>query len=77
MGSLLDNFFGSFTNLFLRVAHLATVSESGRNAKFGQDVSLQKKPDGDNQYKNPDAHPISPFLCFLLIQINPSFHILG
>jgi hypothetical protein len=76
MGSLLDNFLGSFISLVLCVAHLATVSESGRDTKFGQDVGLQKKPDGDYQYKNPDTHPISPFL-FFLIQINPSFHIHG
>jgi hypothetical protein len=75
-GLLIDNFFGSFISLVLCVAHLATVSESGRDAKFGQDVGLQKKPDGDDQYKNPDTHPISPFLCFLLVQVNPSFHIL-
>lgn len=46
----------NFRDLLLWVAQLATLSESGRDPEFRQDISLKQKPDSDNQQKPPDPH---------------------
>jgi hypothetical protein len=62
--------------LFLCVAQLATISESGGNPEFWQDIGLQENPAPDNQKENPDTTHISPpswffFLLQLGLQIKP------
>jgi hypothetical protein len=42
--------------MFLRIAQLATISQSGGNPQFWQNVCLEQKPYSHNQKKPPDTH---------------------
>jgi len=53
--------------LFWCVAHLATISESGGNSEFGQDIALQENPYPDNQEKNPDTAHLIPLCRFFFL----------
>jgi len=52
---------------FWRVAHLATISESGGNSEFRKDIGLQENPGPDNQEKNPDTAHHIPLCWFFFL----------
>jgi len=45
-------------DLILRVAYLATISESRGNAQLGQNIRLQQKPHGEYYQNPPTTHSI-------------------
>lgn len=55
-------FFPNIGDPLLVVAYLATVSQSGGNAEFGEDDCLKQDPPRNNQQDNPDAHAALSFL---------------
>ena len=65
-------FIERFYCLLFLVAHLATRAESRGDAELGQNIGLQKNPDGNDYYKEPYAHIFSFLLCLTFHEImNP------